>query len=103
MRLTHFVFTDNHHFQSVQKDEDTISLSSDASTIVENGFDPIENEEIEATEEDKEEINEDLSNEAFQAEIDQLLEVIKTEEGKIDRSASPICADDDVSPGTNYI
>ncbi|CAG5091711.1 Oidioi.mRNA.OKI2018_I69.PAR.g13208.t2.cds [Oikopleura dioica] len=84
--------------ESVQKDEDTISLSSNASTIVENGFDPIENEEIEGTEEDKEEINEDLSNEAFQAEIDQLLEVIKTEEGKIDRSASPICADDDVSP-----
>lgn len=51
-------------------------------------------------EEEDEEINEDLSNEAFQAEIDQLLEVIKTEEGKIERSASPLCADDDVSPGS---
>jgi len=73
----------------LRKDEDTISLSSNASTIVENGFDHIADELLE------EEAIKEVEL------LDQLLDAEeKIGERQIDRSASPLSVDDDVSTGS---
>lgn len=76
----------NPEIEPLRKDEDTISLSSNASTIVENGFDHIADELLE------EEAIKEVEL------LDQLLDAEeKIEERQIDRSASPLSVDDDVS------
>jgi len=76
----------NPEIEPLRKDEDTISLSSNASTIVENGFDHIADELLE------EEAIKEVEL------LDQLLDAEeKIGERQIDRSASPLSVDDDVS------
>ena len=73
-----------------ENDEDTISLSSNASTIVENGFDQLA-------------VADDLLEEEAIKEVELLDQLLDAEEQieqkQIDRSASPLSVDDDVSTG----